>query len=71
MLDKAALKSVMAYYGDNQESLAKALGRRPAAISAKINGKSDFTIPEVDIIVKRYELTGEGLKRIFFASNVT
>ncbi len=70
MFNKQELKSVMALFGDNQETLASALGKRAAAISAKINGKREFTIPEVDAIARRYNLSAEALKRIFFASDV-
>lgn len=66
-MNKNELKSVMAKYGDRQEDLASALGMSPSALSARINGNTPFTQPEIEAIAIRYKLSAEDIQRIFFA----
>jgi DNA-binding XRE family transcriptional regulator len=71
MLNKQELKAVMALADDTQEKLANALGITSAGMSGRINGRIDFSVPEIDKIIARYKLSAEDIKRIFFTSNVT
>lgn len=62
------LVSKMALYGDNNKSLANALGISPQRLSAKKNGTNgaEFTQGEIQIIKERYNLTNDEVTEIFF-----
>lgn len=60
------LKSKMVLKGETQIELAEELGITRPALNVKMNGKSDFKQSEIDIIAKRYELSGDELLEIFF-----
>lgn len=66
-INKNLLKSKMALYGDNNETLAEALGISPQRLSAKINGtnNAEFTQSEIQIIKERYNLTDNEVVEIF------
>jgi len=64
---KQELKAVMVRHGDRQEDLAVAVGMSPASLSARLNGITPFTQPEIEKIAIRYRLTAEDIQRIFFA----
>lgn len=61
------LKSKMVLYGDDSfcESLSKLLNITRQTASAKLNGKSDFTQPEISTISKHYCLSDEEIRKIF------
>lgn len=66
-MNKGELESKMKKFGDNQESLATALGLSRAALNAKINSRNaSFTQQEISIIKKRYSLTSCEIDMIFF-----
>ena len=73
MINKNLLKSKMALFGDDQNSLAAALGITIQRLSAKMNAKqvsdkvkaATFTLAEVRIIMERYSLTPEEVVAIF------
>lgn len=73
MINKKLLKSKMALFGDDQNSLAEALGITIQRLSAKMNAKqvsekvkaAQFTLQEVRIIMQRYNLTPEEVVAIF------
>lgn len=79
MINKNLLKSKMALFGDDQNSLAEALGISIQRLSAKMNAKqvSDkvkaaaFTLAEVRIIMERYSLTPEEVVEIFLITNAS
>lgn len=63
------LKHEMKVYGDNDESLAKALNIHPHTLYMKMreeNRTQQFTQGEIRIISKRYKLTPEAVIKIFF-----
>lgn len=61
------LKSKMVLHGDEDFStcLADVIGTSRQTASAKLDGRSKFTQPEISLIVKRYNLTGEEIREIF------
>ena len=67
-MDMNLLRYYMGSHGDNQATLAKALGMQQSALSARMNGKTDFRKTEMETIRKRYELDAETMQAIFFAS---
>ena len=79
MIDKKLLKSKMALFGDDQNSLAEALGISIQRLSAKMNAKqvsekvkaAQFTLQEVRIIKQRYNLTPEEVVAIFLPVSST
>lgn len=76
MINKKLLKSKMALYDDDQNSLAAALGITIQRLSAKMNAKqvtekvkaATFTLAEVRIIMERYSLTPEEVVAIFLST---
>jgi len=67
-MDMHKLRYFMGVNGDNQAGLAKALGLPQSALSARMNGHTEFRQREIDEIRKRYDLTADDLQEIFFAS---
>lgn len=67
-MKKNELRSVMVKYGDNNQILAEALGITSPALSNKMNGKSAFSINQIKVMIDRYNLDGDDVQRIFFAS---
>lgn len=52
--------------GDNQSNLASAMDIAEKTLSEKINEKSQFNLNELRFIVKRYNLSADEIKEIFF-----
>ena len=67
-MNKNELKAEMLRHGDTNETLAEALGISKVSISKKLNARKDFKQTEIRLMKERYNLTGEDLIRIFFAS---
>ena len=61
------LKSKMVLHGDGSKELAEALNITRPCMSLKLNERTDFKQYEIDIIIKRYDLTGDEIKEIFFS----
>ena len=61
------LKSKMVLYGDEDfvKDLADLLGITRQTASAKLNGITPFTQPEISTIAKHYQMTGDELQEIF------
>lgn len=70
-MNKRLLQSKMDLYGDNFSTLACAIGRSVSTLSAKINGKAEFTQGEIMTIKNRYGLSAEDVDAIFFAIKVS
>ena len=71
-MNKLLLKSKMAAAGDTAEKLAGILQITSQTFSAKINEKkAEFTQTEIEIIAKRYNLTPDELRDIFFSRLVS
>ncbi len=62
----AKLKGWLRETGLTYEDLALLLGINKATVSQKINGKSDFYLSEVKVIMEHYNLESN----IFFTTNV-
>lgn len=69
-MDINLLRSKMALKGDTQADLADVLDITPQALSSKMTQSYDFKQSEINIIAKRYDLTGDEIKQIFFNSAV-
>ena len=67
-MDKRKLEAVMVLNGDNNASLAMALGIAPQTLSRKKNGTdgADFTQTEITLIKQRYRLSSDEIDSIFF-----
>lgn len=72
-MNKEEFKAEMYRNGDNQGTLAKAMGISRVRLNAKINerGEASFTQPEIAFIRSRYNLTSERIDIIFFSSYVS
>lgn len=70
-MNKNLLRYFMSVNGDNQTTLADALGMQQSALSARMNGKTDFRKNEMEAIRKRYKLDAEKMQEIFFANEVS
>lgn len=67
-MNKNLLRYFMSVNGDNQTTLAEALGMQQSALSTRMNGKTDFRKNEMEVIRKRYNLDAEKMQEIFFAN---
>lgn len=65
-MDKTALKAKMIINDDTGIELSKALNISETTLSAKLNGKSEFTRSEIAKIKTRYKLTATEVDNIFF-----
>lgn len=72
-MNKKMYRSKMALYGDNNLSVAKALGITPQRNSAKVNGThgAEYTCSEVLVLKSRWNLTAEEVDAIFFTATVS
>jgi hypothetical protein len=66
-MDKELLEYHMKKNGDNQCTLSQAIGMSQASFSERMNGHTEFRKNEMNIICKRYNLSAEEIKAIFFA----
>ena len=59
------LRSKMALAGDTMGDLAEYLNQSRVNLSAKINGRTAFSLQDVSAISKRYKLTNAEVYEIF------
>ena len=66
-MNKPLFRSHMVKNGDTQEKLAEAIGISLSNLNSKLNQKgAAFRVDEVDQIRKRYHLSDEDIRLIFF-----
>jgi len=53
-----------------QEQFARAMGRSPASISAKLNNRSEWTQPEINRAMRILKINDAELTAYFFAPTV-
>ena len=70
MINETEMRIQMLRHGDNNKSLAEALGKTESTICCKLKGTQRFTQPEIQLIINRYNLTPEETQTIFFALQV-
>lgn len=71
-MNNTELKIEMMRHGDNGEDLAKVLNITRQTLSRKMNDpESDFTQKEIRLMIDRYGLSGDRVKEIFFADEVS
>ena len=71
MFDKCAFLEKVAQANKTVKSLADAIGLQPAALSRKINGRSEFTYAEIQKICNALALRPPEAEAIFFAKELT
>lgn len=63
-MDVRLIRSRMVLMGLNQSEVAKKAGMNPATLSQKLNGKFEFTRPEMEALS---EILEADVKELFFA----
>ena len=71
MIDTKLLKSQLVLKGVNTKDLAEAQGWSNTTANRKVNGKSAFTAPEIQVLVELLNLDTEIASQIFFAEKVS
>lgn len=67
-MNSKLLRSLMVLHGDTNASLAAYLGITENSVSNKINENgTEFKQREISKIMRRYDLSAEQLREIFFA----
>lgn len=67
-MNKKLFRSIMVLHDDTNETLAEYLGITPQSVSLKINENgTEFKQGEIAKIQRRYNLSAEQLKAIFFS----
>lgn len=66
-MDTRKLKALLALHGDTQADLAATIGCSPTSIQNKMAGRSDFTQPEMQKIIIKYDLSAGQVNDIFFS----
>lgn len=70
MFDKDKFCGLVRSAGITMETLAEILGINPATLSRKVNGNSDFTRNEMQLIKSRLNVSPENMDAIFFAGEL-
>lgn len=70
-MNKGEFRKAMIDNGDNQKTVAAALGLAQSALSNRLNGKVDFRMEEIKLIRDRFKLTPEQTITIFFNEKVS
>ena len=70
-MNKQEFKIHMVKNHDSQKTLAEAMGLQQSAISARINGHTEFRQNEINFLIKRWGLTDSETIKIFFADEVS
>lgn len=72
-MNKTELDYEMRKYGDNQSTLAEAMGLSRTRLNYKINEKygATFTQIEIKFIKDRYGLSAQRMEEIFFNADVS
>lgn len=63
---KAELRAEMLRRGYSYETMAEAIGLSHNTFWRKVNGQNEFTLSEIQAIIKLLELDDQQLKAIFF-----
>lgn len=67
-MNSKLLRSLMVLHGDTNASLAEYLGIAENSVSNKINENgTEFKQREISQIMRRYDLSAEQVREIFFA----
>lgn len=69
-MNKNAFKAAMVYHGDTQKVVADVLGISAQTIGDKLNGMTDFTQSEIQVLAERYKLTPAQVDEIFFGGEL-
>lgn len=71
MTDTQTLKNVVNKSGLKKIYIADKLGLSRNGLALKMNGKTEFTAAEIQMLADILRLTAKDVQRIFFAKNVT
>ena len=66
MFNSLKLKGVIASHGDKQTHLAKAMNITASRLTNALKGRTELRRPEIETIVRRYNLSGDDVINIFF-----
>ena len=66
-MDTRKLKALLMLHGHTQADLATLVGCSTTTICNKMNGRSDFTQPEMQKIIREYRLSADQVNDIFFS----
>lgn len=71
-LDKCQLRTIMAGYDDNRDTLAEFLEISPSTLSYKMNERknSTFSLSEVRKMIDRYKLSNDQILDVFFNTSL-
>lgn len=67
MFNSLEFNALLARNDKTKEDVAVVLGINPATLYRKVNGQSDFTRKEIQIIGKLFDLDADTINLIFFA----
>ena len=70
-MNKTEFKIEMIKNHDNQTTIAEAMGLPQSAISARINGTTEFKQNEIYFLMKRWNLSEKRTIDIFFTDGVS
>lgn len=67
-IDKNKLRTIMAQYKDNRETLARYLDISESTLSYKMNERKTYTfnLAEIRKMIVRYHMTNEQVMEVFF-----
>lgn len=66
-MNKNLFRAMHTAHGDSQKFVAEnVLGISEQALSAKVNGDTDFKHSEIKLLIDRYDLTPDDVEKIFF-----
>ncbi|MBQ0005074.1 MAG: helix-turn-helix transcriptional regulator [Clostridiales bacterium] len=66
-MDTRKLKALLKLHGHTQADLAAIVGCSTTALCNKMTGRSDFTQPEMQKIIREYKLSADQVNDIFFS----
>ena len=70
-MNKRLFRAKMVENNDNQSTIAEALDLPQSAVSARINGKTEFRQKEINVLRIRWKLSDKDTVDIFFTDEIS